>query len=56
MHKDVYIVYKVIILNYPKKFDKNSQFFFSFKEEKVGPNCSIVDNNKKYLKIIKCQN
>jgi hypothetical protein len=56
LSKDVYLFYKIIILNYPKKFDKNSEFFFSLKNEEVNQNCLVVDNNKKHLKLIKCQN
>ena len=54
IYEDVYLRYKIITLNYPKKFDKNSVFFISFKEDMVNKNCINIDLEKKYLKLIKC--
>jgi hypothetical protein len=54
IYEDVYLRYKIITLNYPKKFDQNSVFFISFKEDEKKKNCKNIDLEKKYLKLIKC--
>ena len=54
IYEDVYLRYKIVTLNYPKKFDQNSVFFISFKEDKDNKNCINIDLEKKYLKLIKC--
>jgi hypothetical protein len=53
IYDDIYLRYKIIANNYPKKFDKNSVFFISLKEES-NEDCRNIDLNKKYLKLVKC--
>ena len=54
IYEDVYLKYKIITQNYPKKFDQSSAFFISLKEDKNNKNCKNIDLEKKYLKLIKC--
>jgi hypothetical protein len=54
IYSDEYLRFKIIVTNYPKKFDINSTYLISFADEVLNSNCITVEK-KVFLKIIECQ-
>jgi|688.fasta_scaffold512249_2 hypothetical protein len=54
IYSDEYLRFKIIVTNYPKKFDPNSTYLISFADEVLNSNCITVEK-KVFLKIIECQ-
>lgn len=51
---DEYLRFKIIVTNYPKKYDNNSKYLISFADEVLHSNCITIEQNV-FLKIIQCQ-
>jgi hypothetical protein len=54
VYRDEYLRFKIIVTNYPKKYDINSRYLISFADEVLNSNCITVEK-KVFLKIIECQ-
>jgi hypothetical protein len=55
VYSDEYLRFKIIVTNYPKKYDINSSYIISFADEVLNSNCITIEKNI-FLKIIECQN
>lgn len=51
---DEYLRFKIIVINYPKKYDINSKYLISFVDEVFDRNCITIEQGV-FLKIIECQ-
>ena len=54
VYSDEYLRFKIIVTNYPKKYDINSSYIISFTDEVLNSNCITIEKNI-FLKIIECQ-
>ena len=54
VYSDEYLRFKIIVTNYPKKYDINSRYLISFADEVLNSNCITIEKNF-FLKIIECQ-
>jgi hypothetical protein len=55
VYSDEYLRFKIIVTNYPKKYDINSSYIISFADEVLNSNCLTIEKII-FLKIIECQN
>jgi hypothetical protein len=54
VYSDEYLRFKIIVTNYPKKYDINSRYLISFADEVLNSNCITIEKNV-FLKILECQ-
>ncbi len=54
VYSDEYLRFKIIVTNYPKKYDTNSSYIILFVDEALNSNCITIEKNI-FLKIIECQ-
>lgn len=55
VYKEEYLRFKIIVTNYPKKYDINSTYIIALANETMDSNCITVEKGI-FLKIIQCQN
>jgi hypothetical protein len=54
VYSDEYLRFKIIVTNYPKKYDINSPHLIAFADEVLNSNCFTIEKNV-FLQIIECQ-
>ena len=50
---DLYTYFRIVVYNYPIRFDSQSKYFLFFLNEKTSEKCKALDKGK-YLKLLIC--